>query len=521
MLPQNFLKNDELVREFLETDALEKSRTRQRAHIDAKKIKRYLKVITEKGVEKAEGILTPEETILAEAVVLIKNRPALLIQNNKFEQPKTDYWKTRLEPYRATIETAITSVGRIEVIHHPNFVYVGTGWLVAEDIIVTNRHVAEAFAYRDRGKFIFQKNPFTEKTIRVEIDFREEVKVDIDEPFRIVDVLYIEDSQGSDIAFLKVEFDNATSRSIIPLADEPPESGSEIAVIGYPAQDSQRNPLEPSQLKEIFGEIYDVKRLQPGQIISATASDSVFTHDCSTLGGNSGSVVLDYKTGKAVGLHFGGKFKEANYAVSASIIKQRLDTLGLKPVSIILPGEIEETIDDETPIEYEDIPCLCPLNYESLEESILEAVPFPAVNIQLPLSGTGYYSYAKFRTKQFGLAKTIKAIESIAFDWFQNHRTGPLIGVGNISLNGGGPVPPHKSHQKGLDVDFRLLRTDGAKVGITFQDSNYSRTRTQELINTILGNSVLPIAFILCNDNKLKGVQPSPGHDDHLHVRFK
>lgn len=172
MLPESFLKNDELVQEFIETDALEKSRTRQRAGVEASIIKKYLQVAKEKGSEEAAKILTPEEKILAEAVIQIKNRPALLIQNNKFEEPRTKYWKDLLEPFRATIEKAITSVGRIEVTNHPDYVYVGTGWLVAEDIIVTNRHVAQTFAYQERGEFIFQKNLFTERTIGVEIDFR-------------------------------------------------------------------------------------------------------------------------------------------------------------------------------------------------------------------------------------------------------------------------------------------------------------------------------------------------------------
>jgi phosphatidylserine/phosphatidylglycerophosphate/cardiolipin synthase-like enzyme len=42
------------------------------------------------------------------------------------------------------------------------------------------------------------------------------------------------------------------------------------------------------------------------------------THDCTTLGGNSGSVLVDMLTGKVVGLHFAGIYKEANLAVPAS-----------------------------------------------------------------------------------------------------------------------------------------------------------------------------------------------------------
>ena len=51
----------------------------------------------------------------------------------------------------------------------------------------------------------------------------------------------------------------------------------------------------------------------------------VVLHDCSTLGGNSGSVVLDLATGQAVGLHFAGRFLEANYAVPAAVVAARLE----------------------------------------------------------------------------------------------------------------------------------------------------------------------------------------------------
>ena len=54
-----------------------------------------------------------------------------------------------------------------------------------------------------------------------------------------------------------------------------------------------------------------------------------FTHDCTTLGGNSGSVVLDLTTGEAVGLHFAG----ANGGSVFSPIATVLSTLGVKLVT--------------------------------------------------------------------------------------------------------------------------------------------------------------------------------------------
>ena len=183
-----------------------------------------------------------------------------------------------------------------------------------------------------------------------------------------------------------------------------------------------------------------------------------------------------------------------------------------------LPSDVG-TIDNVTAIEFQDPVCSAPDDFP--DEFFPEAVPFPAVNVQLPISGQGFYSYSSYRSKQFGLAKTIRAIQAIASAWFNDHRGGPLIGIGNISLKGGGPMDPHRSHQTGLDVDFRLLRSDGARVGVRYQDPAYSRSRTQALVNTIRANSVLPVQLILFNDPHVTGVQPAPGHDDHLHVRFR
>lgn len=537
MLPERLVKNKELTQELLESNYFEESQRLKKVGIDSQTVKEYLKTSLTEGVAKAAEGLDQTTVRAVEAVIKLADRPALKVTGKDFTVPRTNFWSSRLEPYRDTIKQAITSVGRIELRNHPQgFEYVGTGWLVTNDIIVTNRHVAETFAYLEAGKFVFDKNQATGRKIKVNIDFREEFQIDTEEQFDIIDVLYIEPRSGSDIAFLKVNRSGDTSRSVLPLATDILSSGSEIAVIGYPARDSQRNPLESAQLFEIFEDIYDVKRLQPGEILSGAALRSdvpVFTHDCSTLGGNSGSIVLDFKTGKAIGLHFAGIFQEENQAVPATIIDKRLNDLlsgklkiqsvGESPIRIFptLAEEIaEETVDNDTPIELQDTPCFSPLDGDSLEDLILEATPFPGVNTQLPSSGTGYYSYATFREKQFGLPITIEAIKKIGELWFADHRSGPVIGVGNISKNGGGPVPPHTSHQTGLDVDFRILRTDGARTGINFQSPSYSRIRTQALVNTILSNPILRVKLILFNDNQVQGVQPWPGHDDHLHVRF-
>ncbi len=82
-------------------------------------------------------------------------------------------------------------------------------------------------------------------------------------------------------------------------------------------------------------------------------------------------------------------------------------------------------------------------------------------------------------------------------------------------------MPPHSSHKRGVDVDFRPLRTDGARAPVTIHDAKYSRTRTRELVKYIRANTVLPVKLILFNDTAISGVQAYSGHDNHLHVRFE
>lgn len=141
------------------------------------------------------------------------------------------------------------------------------------------------------------------------------------------------------------------------------------------------------------------------------------------------------------------------------------------------------------------------------------------VNTPLPSAGPGFYSYTT-AAKRFGLSKTIQAVLAVGAAWQQANPGGPRLGIGNISLQGGGPFPPHSSHQKGVDVDIRPVRNDRKEEPVTYQSASYSRALTQQLVDIIRNNRVLSIRTILFNDPNVRGVSPYQGHDDHLHVSF-
>ncbi|MEE9377153.1 MAG: DNA/RNA non-specific endonuclease [Candidatus Lokiarchaeia archaeon] len=265
-----------------------------------------------------------------EAIILDFGRPALLIRNDTFSIPESNIWKSRLLTSKSKIENAIRSVGRIELLDHPSFQWIGTGWMVAENILVTNRHVALEFAEKtDTGKYDFRVSPRYKK-IRAKIDFKEEYHNPESLEIDVVKILYIEDdiSRKPDIAFLEVKSTNGFLPKPIPLSTSKRNENDVVAVIGYPAKDSRNNI---DVMARIFNNIYQVKRLQPGQITSWDKSANVwyFSHDCSTLGGNSGSVVIDLETGEAIGLHFMGSYHENNYAVKADYLLKNLKKLNV------------------------------------------------------------------------------------------------------------------------------------------------------------------------------------------------
>jgi hypothetical protein len=142
-----------------------------------------------------------------------------------------------------------------------------------------------------------------------------------------------------------------------------------------------------------------------------------------------------------------------------------------------------------------------------------------AVNTQLPSSGAGFYGSTS-ASRRYGTAKTIQALQAVGAAWQRAHPSGPRIGIGDISLQGGGYMSPHVSHQKGIDADIRLITNNGKEQPTTINSSNYSRALTQELVNKIRANGVAAVYMILFNDKQVSGVKPWKGHDNHLHVRF-
>lgn len=144
---------------------------------------------------------------------------------------------------------------------------------------------------------------------------------------------------------------------------------------------------------------------------------------------------------------------------------------------------------------------------------------FRGMYAQMPQAGPGYDCYSTTGDR-YGLPEVIEAVKSVCAAWEKLYPSGPRVGIGDISLPNGGPMPPHASHDRGIDVDIALVANTNEEIGLTWDHPKYSHERTQQLIDLFLNNPVLGVRVIFFNDPQARGVQPWAGHDNHFHVSF-
>jgi S1-C subfamily serine protease len=276
---------------------------RERARVVANGVDGLAKI-----AEGRERDLRADERFGVQAIILLEGRPAILVQGGDFLSPPHAW--ARLAEHREAIREAIARSGRIEARGHLNLDWLGTAFLVAPQTLMTNRHVAQEFCSREGDTWTFRPG------VTTRVDFLRELGSTAALEFEITEAIGIHERH--DLALLRVEGASSDGRALPdPLAlsaEEPPDLFErDVYVVGYPAWDSRRN--EPETIRRIFADVYNVKRLQPGKAVAYSTEYSAVQHDCSTLGGNSGSPVVDLETNQVIGLHFGGRYGVGNYAV--------------------------------------------------------------------------------------------------------------------------------------------------------------------------------------------------------------
>lgn len=255
---------------------------------------------------------TAEEMFSLEAIILPGKRPAVDVIGDTFTMPNKLFPHFGKGKIKKRIEAALPSIGRIELPNHPKLPYGGTGFVVGQNLLMTNRHVAEIFATGLGNEGLLFRSGHT-----AGIDFKKENNGGSTSYFRVAKILMIHPYW--DMALLVTEGLNSHHKPLTLSVQHPGDmAGREVAVIGYPAPDD-RNDLAVQN--RVFRDLFYVKRMQPGKLGPRARIESFghfvdsITHDSSTLGGNSGSAAIDVETGHVVGLHFMGLYLKTNYAV--------------------------------------------------------------------------------------------------------------------------------------------------------------------------------------------------------------
>lgn len=264
-----------------------------------------------------EGEVPSPADLAALEMVVRMMRPAPLFEKGELRPlPKQaaqifDEWPQfgmKIKPY-------VRSIGRIDRVSPVEPVTatgntVGTGFVVSyeRDLLVTNKHVLNDLS---SGSFKLEKG-------QAVVSFQREFDTIPEEA--AVSIIAVEDvSKTLDIALLKLEKTVYTDgRQAIPLNLEPAAEDSPVVAVGFPCDDG-RNPLF---VKPLFGENFGVKRAAPGLIVGSDTD--YYFHDCSTLGGNSGSPLLSMQDASLVGLHHEGKFTYRNEAIKTSLVNDFL-----------------------------------------------------------------------------------------------------------------------------------------------------------------------------------------------------
>ncbi|WP_211333374.1 trypsin-like serine peptidase [Terracoccus luteus] len=287
----------------------------------------------------------PVERAALEAVVHSDgSRPVLFVEDDFVDltAPAAKDYAAVLSQAQMHVRAACEATGRV-VDPDAALGYQGTAWAVDEGIVVTNYHVLQAISHnssRVKGRFT--------GTLKggVAVDFGGEVgNPSTSRLFPIRSVVAVGrpgdpslastslrgvNFSGLDLAVLELsEVSGQPFPTPVEVArgDDPTTRGALatrgrlIYVVGFPGS---ARTTTPDVFASLFAGVKGVKRLTPG-ILTFGRGDAagdvrrwVIGHDASTLGGSSGSIVVDLEAGGrlALGIHFAGDPGRVNWAHS-------------------------------------------------------------------------------------------------------------------------------------------------------------------------------------------------------------
>lgn len=281
------------------------------------------------------AVLSAEQTQALHAFVHLLARPALRVVDGAV--PAIPQSWERLKTAHDSVIRKIRGVGRIDTSTRG---HVGTGWFVAENLLLTNRHVAAGLCGLDphRDPTWLDQLPGAVLTTNAQWD-QDPSRRPVWDPAEVPSAASsaigtITRIRGYhpllDMALLDVA-GIANSRDLVLRMHGAPPSSLErhdVYLAGYPGVDPPYGVSEQVAKLLFSGATSSgLKRVSPGQLVAlvedlpVAADKPCESHDSSTLGGSSGSPVIDFDNHRVVALHYQGKYGLANHAVPLWLVK--------------------------------------------------------------------------------------------------------------------------------------------------------------------------------------------------------
>lgn len=254
--------------------------------------------------------LTAEEILALEIVVRLL-RPVVLSRNGRLDDLPEDpahplhppAVKTLWDAFRNRVQPMIDSIGRIETTTRRS--HAGTGFLVADGLLATNRHVLGILTL---GAEVLPAGT-------AQVVFKQESGL-VNRPEDVVPLDGVAAIHPRlDLVLLRLR---AQNRGLVTLDPAPITQSTRVVTIGYPGHDPVNNPLF---LSGVFGNKFGFRCAALGEVMDGVDSPAFF-HDCSTTQGNSGSPIFSLESGKVTGIHSAGFFMYRNQALDADQLKK-------------------------------------------------------------------------------------------------------------------------------------------------------------------------------------------------------
>ncbi|WP_289665644.1 trypsin-like serine peptidase [Flavobacterium panacagri] len=300
-------------------------RLRYNSDVDAKKLQKLTDAVNTEGKKALKAVYNNDSAYFKnnlEALDLLEvivktdgSSPSFLVKNGTVDlsSAQPGLWNDILTTNKTSIDYAISCVGRIDKFGS----HVGSGFLIAQNLFVTNRHVLQSIGSNNNsGSTVYDD---------VSVDFgfeyegiktlnRREFKKVIFDNGNLINPKLIDHSKIDMVIIELLPLNTACRVPQINFTKTIKElkSNSYMYTIGYPGDPGLAGlSVYGKLLEDIYQSTYGFKRLSPGQIINSDIKNShTISHDASTLGGNSGSVIIgNNKLTSASAIHYGGTLK--------------------------------------------------------------------------------------------------------------------------------------------------------------------------------------------------------------------